>query len=110
VLLEFVALERLLVLKLLLCVLVPLQKLVVLRLTQLQLLIHPAFKLLTQRVHLILLFLHQLGLCSKNLLVSLVHILLALLLFDLVGALLDLMRLLVVLLLGQVCLNFTKVE
>lgn len=100
VLLQFVALEGLLVLDLFLRVFISLQNLVVLLLALLQVLIHLVFQLLAKRVHFILLLLHELGLSSENLLVATLHVQLTLFFFDFVGALLDLVRLLIVLLLG----------
>ena len=79
-------------------------------LAQLQPLIHASFELFACRVHLNLLFLHEFGLSSENLFMSVLHVGLALILFHLVGPLLHLVRLLVVLLLGEVLLNLAQVE
>ena len=109
-LLELVALQSLLVLDLLLRVLVRLQDLVVLLLSLLQVLVHLVFELLAERVHLVLLLLHHLGLCGEDLLVTGFHVKRSLLLLHLVGALLDLMSLLVIFLFGQVLLDFAHVQ
>lgn len=109
-LLQFISLQCLLIFQLLLRVLISLQKFVVLHLTQFQLLVHPALKLLAQRVHFILLFLHQFRFSCQNLLMSLIHVLLSLLLLDLIGFLLHLMGLLVIFLLGQVLLDLAQIE
>ena len=110
VLLQFVALQCLLVLKLFLCVFVALEDLIVFDLAQLETLVHLALQLLAQRVHLDLLLLHQLRLRSQDLLVPRIHELLAFLFLELVRPLLDLMGLLVVLLFGKVCLDLSQVE
>ena len=109
-LLQLVALERLRVFNLFLGVLVGLQDLVVLLLTLLQILVHLVFELLAQGTHLILLLLHEFSLGCQDLLVSCLHVRVALLLFELVCALLYLMSLLIILLLGQVCLNLAHVQ
>ena len=57
-----------------------------------------------------MLFLHQLGFSRKDFLVPSFHVLHPLLLLKLVRPLLDLVSLLVVLLLGQVRLDLSKVE
>ena len=110
VLLQLVALKCLLILDLLLRVFVPLQDLVVLLFALLQVLIHLIFESLSERVHLSLLLLHELGLGSQDLLVAVFHVLLALALFKLIGLLLHLMRVLIILLLGQVRLNFALIQ
>ena len=109
-LLQLVALKRLLVLELLLSILVPLQDLGVFNFTQLQAIVHLAFELLAQGVHLVLLLLHQFGFSRKDLFVAGFHMLLSLLLLHLVGTLLNLMSLLVILLFGQVLLDFAQVK
>jgi len=110
VLLQLVALERLRVFNLFLGVLVGLQDLVVLLLALLQILVHLVFELLAQGTHLILLLLHEFGLGCQDLLVSCLHVRVALFLFELVCALLYLMSLLIILLLGQVCLDLAHVQ
>lgn len=109
-LLQFISLQCLLIFQLLLRVLISLQKFVVLHLTQFQLLVHPALEFLAQRVHFILLFLHQFRFSCQNLLMSLVHIFLSFLLLDLIGFLLHLMSLLVIFLLGQVLLDLAQIK
>lgn len=108
-LLQAIALQRLLVLNLLLRVLVRLQNLVVLLLTLLKKLVHLILQFLPQRVHLVLLLLHQLGLRCEDLLVAHLHMLPTLRLLKLIGSLLHLVGLLVVLLLGQVSLNLSLI-
>jgi hypothetical protein len=110
VLLKLIALECLLVLDLLLRVLVGLQDQVVLLLARLQMLVHLILQLLTERVHFVLLFLHQIGLRSKNLFVTILHVLLSFFFFNFVRALLDLMSLLIVLLFGQVLLDLPHIQ
>ena len=109
-LLQLVALKCLLILDLLLRVFVPLQDLVVLLFALLQVLIHLIFESLSERVHLSLLLLHELGLGSQDFLVAVFHVLLSLALFKLIGLLLHLMRVLIILLLGQVRLNFALIQ
>ena len=77
-LLELIALQGLLVLDLLLRVLIPLQNLVMLLLTLLEILVHLIFESLAQCVHLGLLLLHELGFGREDLLVAVFHVLLAL--------------------------------
>ena len=93
--LELDALNVLLVLDLLLDVLVSLQELVVLGLSQLQPLVQVRLQLLLQSVHLVLLLLDQLGLGSNNLLVAILHVSLALLGLQFLAADLNLVSLLV---------------
>lgn len=109
-LLQLVSLEGLLVFELLLRVLVPLQDLIVLLLAELEALVHLTFQLLAERVHFVLLFLHQLGFHGEDFLVTDLHVRLSLTLLEFVGPLLHLVRLLIVLLLGQVGLNLAQVE
>jgi hypothetical protein len=93
--LELDTLNVLLVLNFLLDVLVALQKLVVLGLSELQALVKVGLKLLFERVHLILLLLDEFSLGSDNLLMSLLHVLLALFSLKLLASDLDLMGLLI---------------
>lgn len=109
-LLKLVAHKSLLVLELLLCVLVALENLIVLDFAKLQPLVHLAFKLLSQGSHLDLLLLHHFSFGRENLFMAVLHVLLALLFFHLVGSLLNLMSLLIVLLLGEINLDLTQVE
>lgn len=73
-------------------------------------LVHLILKLLSQSVHFILLFLHELGLSSQYFLMTHLHMIPSFSLLKLISTLLDLMSLLVILLLGQVLLNFALVE
>lgn len=109
-LLKLVTLQSLLVLNALLRVLIRLQNLVVLYLTQLESLIHTPLQLLPQCVHLILLFLHEFGFGSQDLFMAIFKIPLALTLFHFIGALLHLVSLLIILLLGQIGLDLAQVE
>ena len=93
--LELDALNVLLVLNLLLHVLVSLQELVVLGLSQLESLVQVRLELLLESVHLVLLLLDELGLGSDNLLVAILHVSLALLSLQLLAADLNLVSLLV---------------
>jgi hypothetical protein len=93
--LELDALNVLLVLDLLLHVLVALQKLVVLSLSQLEALVQVGFKLLFERVHLVLLFLDEFSLSSNDFLMSFLHVSLALFSLKFLASDLDLMSLLI---------------
>ena len=93
--LELDTLNVLLVLNFLLDVLVALQELVVFGLSQLETLVQVGLELLFERVHLVLLFLNEFSLLSDNLLMSLLHVLLALLSLKLLAPDLDLMGLLI---------------
>lgn len=108
--LKTVALEGLLVLNLFLRIFVRLQNLVVLLLAFFKKLVHLILKLLSQSVHFILLLLHELGLSSQYFLMTHLHMVPSFRLLKLISTLLDLMSLLVILLLGQVLLNFALVE
>ena len=107
---DLVAFKCLLVLELLLSILVALQDLIVLDLTELQALIHLTFELLTECAHLVLLLLHKLSFSSEDLFMAVFHIHLTLPLFHLIGALLHLMSFLIVLLLGQIGLDLAEVQ
>ena len=109
-LLKLVPLESLLVFKLLLSILVTLEDLIVLYLAKLQSFIHLALKFLSQGIHLDLLLLYKFCLCSKYLFMAVFHVLLTLLLFHLVGSLLDLMCLLIIFLLGEIHLDLSQVK
>ena len=73
-------------------------------------LVHLIFELLAKGVHFILLLLHQLGLCSEDLLMPRLHVCLAFLLLNFICSLLNLVSFLVVLLLRQILLNLSHVE
>jgi hypothetical protein len=108
--LPLVVLNVLLVLNLLLHVLVTLQNLVMLDLAQLQALVHAAFQLLLKRVHFVALLAHQVRLAGQNLLVNVHHELFALLLFQVLGARLHDVSLLIVLLFREVGLDLPQVK
>ena len=101
-LLELDSLDVLGVLAFLLDVLVSLQQLVVLRLSQLESLVQVGLELLLQGVHLVLLLLDKLGLGSDDFLVSLLHVLLPLDDLELGCLGLDLMGLSISLWLGMI--------
>lgn len=109
-LLDLDALEVLLVFELLLHVLVSLEEFVVLDLSLLEPLVHSGLDLLPERVHLVGLFLDQSGLGSHYLLVTLLHVALALLLFHLLGLDLDLVGLSVLLLSSELLLDLLEVK
>ena len=109
-LLKLVALQGLLVLDLLLGIFVALQNLVVLLLTFLEVLVHLILETLAERVHLSLLLLHEFGFGREDLFVAVFHVLLSFPLLYFIGLLLHLMRILIVLLLGQVSLNLALVQ
>ena len=110
VLLKSVTLHRLLILKLLFRVFVALQDLVVLDFAQLESLVHLSLQFFAQRIHLVLLLLHQLCLSCQDLLVPSIHVCLTLLLLNLVSPNLHLVRLLIVLLLCKILLDLAQVE
>lgn len=93
--LELDALNVLLVLNLLLHVLVSLQELVVLSLSELQSLVEVGLELLLQSVHLVLLLLDKLSLSSDDLFVAILHVSLTLLSLQFLAADLNLVSLLV---------------
>ena len=93
--LELDALNVLLVLDFLLHILVALEKLVVLSLSQLEALVKVGFKLLFERVHLVLLSLDEFSLGSDDFLMSFLHVLLALFSLKLLASDLNLMSLLI---------------
>jgi len=109
-LLKLVALQGLLVLDLLLGIFVALQNLVVLLLTFLEVLVHLILETLAERVHLSLLLLHEFGFGREDLFVAVFHVLLSFPLLYFIGLLLHLMRILIVLLLGQVSLDLALVQ
>lgn len=94
------AFEILLVLNLFFDVLVSLENAVVFDFSLLQPFVHSQLETLLVRSHLVCLFLHEFGFRSQNLLVPQVIVLLSLLFLEFVYAALNLMRFLVVLLLG----------
>ena len=110
VLFELVSLQSLRVLNLLLRVLIALQNLVMLLLALLEVLVHLIFESLPERVHLCLLLLHEFGLRSKDLLVAVFHVLLALAFLQLVSLLLHLVRVLIILLFCEVGLNLALIQ
>ena len=110
VLFELVAFQCLLVLDLFLRVLIALQNLVMLLLTLLEVLVHLIFESLSERIHLRLLLLHEFGFRGKNLLVAVLHVLLALALLQLVSLLLHLVRVLIILLFCEVGLNLALIQ
>lgn len=79
-------------------------------LTLLQTLVHSQFEPLFVSSHLISLFVHELGLRGEDLLMTCVNVLLSLLFLEIVYTALDLVSLLIVLLLCQVCLDLLKIE
>ena len=107
---ELDSLDFLLVFDLFFDVLVSLQKLVVLGFSELQSFIEVALKLLFERVHLILLLLDELGLCSDDLFMSFLHVLFPLLAFQVLAFNLGLMRILIILLFGEVSLYLLFVQ
>lgn len=107
---ELDSLDFLLVFNLLLHVLVPLQKLVVLGFSELQSFIEVALELLFERVHLILLLLDELGLCGDDLLMSFLHVLFPLLAFQVLALNLGFMRILIILLFGEIGLYLLLVQ
>jgi hypothetical protein len=108
--LELNTLNVLLVLDFLLHVLVALQKLVVLSLSQLEALVKVGFKLLFERVHLVLLSLDEFSLGSNDFLMSFLHVLLTLFSLKFLASDLNLMGLLILLLLGEVVLDLLLVK
>ena len=107
---ELDSLDFLLVFDLFFDVLVSLKKLVVLGLSELQSFIEVALKLLFERVHLILLLLDELGLCSDDLLMSILHVLFPLLAFQVLAFNLGFMRILIILLFGEISLYLLLVQ
>ena len=107
---KLVSLQGLLVLQLLFGILLALEDLIVLYLTQLQPLIHLSLQFLSQGIHFDLLLLHKLGLVCEYLFMAVFHVLLTFSLFHIVGSLLNLVRLLIILLLCQVDLNLAEIE
>jgi hypothetical protein len=104
------ALKILLVLKLLLDVLVALEKLVVFDLALLQSLIHACFYLLAKSIHLIGLLLDKGCLSGDNLLMALLHVAIALFILHLLCLDLNLVSLGILLLTGELTLNGLKVQ
>jgi hypothetical protein len=109
-LLELVHLLLLLVLYFLFDVLVSLEKLVVFDLTQLQSFIEVSFQFFLESVHLVLLLLDELGLGSDDLLMSLLHVLFSLNRLQLLALLLDIMSILILLLLREICLDLLLIQ
>jgi len=94
------SLKVLLVFNLLLDVLVALENLVVLNFSLLQSLVHSELESLLVGSHFVGLLVHQLGLRGQDLLVSSFFVQVSLLLFEVVNSALNLVRFLIVLLLG----------
>ena len=92
-LIELDSLQVLLVIEFFLDVLVSLEQLVVLVVSNLQLLRHESLLLFSKGVHLVLLLLDKFGFSGNDFLVSLVHVLFVLVSFELLAADLDLMGL-----------------
>ena len=92
-LVEFDSLQVLLVFELFLDVLVSLEQLVVLMISNLQLLRHKSLLLFSKGMHFILLLLDQFSFSGNNFLVSLVHVLLILISLKFLATDLDLMGL-----------------
>ena len=107
---ELVAFQCLLILDLFLRVLIALQNLVMFLLTLFEVLVHLIFETLSERIHLRLLLLHEFGFRSKDLLVAVLHVLLALALFQLISLLLHLVRVLIILLFCEVGLNLALIQ
>ena len=103
--LELGLLDVLLVLDLLLDILVALEQLVVLRLSQLETFVQVGLELLLKRVHLVLLLLNQSCFGGDDLLVATQHICFPLVCLHFLALDLDLVRLLILLLLCEVLLN-----
>ena len=76
----------------------------------LEIFVHLIFKLSTQSIHLVLLLLHQLCLCCKDFLLSVLHMARLLLCLHSIRSLLDLVSLLIILLFCQIGLNLALVE
>ena len=108
--LELDSLQVLLVLNFLLDILVSLKEFVVFSFSELQPLIEITLELLLESVHLVLLLLDELGLCSDDLLVPLFHVLLSFLDLHLLAPNLDLMGLSVFLLLSKGGLDLLLIE
>ena len=79
-------------------------------LTLLEVLVHLIFESLSERIHLRLLLLHEFGFRGKNLLVAVLHVLLALALLQLISLLLHLVRVLIILLFCEVGLNLALIQ
>lgn len=107
---ELDSLDFLLVFNLFFHVLVSLKELVVLGFSELQSFIEVALELLFERVHLVLLLLDELGLCSDDLLMSLLHVLFPLLAFQVLAFNLGFMRLLIILLFAEIGLDLLLVQ
>jgi hypothetical protein len=103
-------LDVLLVLNFLLHVLVTLQNLVVFHFAELETLVHASLQFLLERVHFVALLAHQVCLTCQNLLVHVHHELLTFLFFQILGARLHDVGLLVILLLSEVGLHLSEVE
>lgn len=78
--------------------------------SQFQALVHASLQLLTEGVHLSLLFLHELGFSCQDLLVAVLEVLDLLSLLHLIGSELYLMGVLIVLLLREGLLDASEVE
>lgn len=100
------SLEVLLVLKFFFHILVSLEKFVVFEFSLLESFAHVALDLLLEGRHLILLFLDEFGFSSHDLLMPVLHVFVPLFFLHGLGLHLNLMSLGILLLLGQVDLNF----
>jgi hypothetical protein len=107
---ELDSLDVLLIFDFLLDILVSLEELVVLRLSQLQALVEVGLELLLECIHFVLLLLDELGLGSDDFLVTLLHVLLSLIDLEVLAFALDLVCLGVALLSGEVTLDLLGVE
>lgn len=107
---ELDSLDVLLILNFLFHILVSLEELVVLSLSQLQSFIEVGLELLLEGIHLILLLCDELSLRSNNFLVTLLHILFSLLDFELLAFSLYLMGLSIVLLSSEISLDLLRIE
>lgn len=103
-------LQVLLIFNLLLYILVSLQQLIVFTFSQLKSLVKVSLQLLLKGIHLILLSLDEFGLCCNDLLMSLLHVPLALLDLEILAYHLNLMSLCVLLLLCKTLLDFLLVQ
>ena len=104
------SLEVLLIFNFLLDVLVSLEQLIMLVLSKLQPLVEVSLQLLLKSIHLVLLFLNKFGLGGNDLLMPILHVFFSLSDFKLLAHHLDLMRLSILLLLGEPLLDSLLIE
>jgi hypothetical protein len=107
---ELDSLDVLLILDFLFHILVSLEELVVLGLSQLQSFVKVSLELLLECIHFLLLLCDELGLRSNNFLVTLLHILFSLVNFELLTFRLYLMGLSIILLSGEVSLDLLRIK